>query len=221
MDRPNLQWAKCDPQASAQRLIYELASPPSMLPVFTASPSPIFSPYLARMSTRRSSSSYSSPNPTRDPSVVSRSRSLFPYYPQQRTPPRHMLSCMALPDRTHSHLYNCGLSSPWSRFPPQPMLPIVANPHLYNHHHASRCEQSKAPQFLSGLVPQWQQHHREQASPLPTPPSNNSSWAYSLRSLGRLPTSSPRRWEPCAANMSWGASPSSTFPLPCSQLMSR
>ena len=172
------------------------------------------------MSTRRSPYSYSSPNPTRDPCVVSRSRSLFPYYPQQHTPPQQVLGFMAPQDRTHGYLYDCGLSSPSSRFPPQSMLSIVANPHLYNHH-ISRRDQSKGPQFLSGLVPQRRQHDREQVSPLPTPPSNNRSWASSLRPLGRLLTTSPRRWGPYTANVSWGASPSSTLPLPCSQLMGR
>ena len=173
------------------------------------------------MSTRRSPYSYSSPNPTRDPSVVSQSRSLFSYCPQQHTPPRQMLSCVEPRDRAHSYLYDRGLSSHSSRSSSQSMLPIVTDPHPYNHHHVSRCEQSKAPQFLSRLVPQWRQHDREQASPLPTPPSNDSSWAYSLRPLGRLPVTSLRRWETYAANVSWGAGPSSTFPLPCSQLMGR
>ena len=156
--------------------------------------------------------SYSSHNSARNPSVVSQSRSLFPYYPQQHTHTRQMLSSMAPQDRTHGYLYNRGLSSLSSRFPPQSMLPIVANPHLYNHH-ISKCEQSKGPQFPSGLVSQRRQCDREQASPLPTPPSNDSPWAYRLRPLGQLPASSPRRQELYAASVSWEAGPSGMVPL--------
>ena len=99
-------------------------------------------------------------------------------------------------DHTHGYLYNCGLSSPSSRSPPQSMFPSM-------------------------LVPQRRQHDREQAPPRPTPPSNDSPRTYRLRPLEQLPTSSPRRWEPYVANVPWGASPSSTLPLPCSQYMGR
>ena len=169
--------------------------------------------------------SYSSHNSTRNPSVVSKSPLLL-HEPQQYSHPRlpryaihqgQILGAVMPQDHAHTYLYGHGPNSPTSFSLHQPTSLTVANPHLYNNsYHVSDHEQSKGPHLLSGLVSQQWRHDQEQASPLPTPPSNDSPWAYRLRPLGQLPTSSPRRQELYAANMSWGAGPSGLVPLLCS-----